>query len=245
MSINNREDANKYYQLINELVDEYIDKWKIRPSRLGKYLRPGSDRFNKFLMRNNLSEVKGAEVILKDIIEDRVHMEKDGVMTFESFHLFESDDFKIDSMKECLYKGIEKADIKMEKILADVFDTNLGSIDIVDADKHIFKIEDWEGEDKKVIIYSSDDDLLTIKENIMNHLYEDISKRKIELTDKISIDLNNLIDENDFEDYIDETFGLPGYFPNKKFLDIITDLLTDYKYFKEFTDSDIYHIWIS
>ena len=58
-------------------------------------------------------------------------------------------------------------------------------------------------------------------------------------------DIQNLIDENDFEDYIDETFGLPGYFPNKKFLDVVTDLLTDYKYFKEFTDSDIYHIWIS
>jgi len=54
MSINNREDANKYYQIINELVDEYIDKWKIRPKNLKKYLRPGSDRFNKFLLRHSL-----------------------------------------------------------------------------------------------------------------------------------------------------------------------------------------------
>ena len=38
MSINNREDANKYYQIMNELVDEYIDKWKIRPAKLKKYL---------------------------------------------------------------------------------------------------------------------------------------------------------------------------------------------------------------
>ena len=37
MSINNREDANKYYQIMNELVDEYIDKWKIRPAKLKKY----------------------------------------------------------------------------------------------------------------------------------------------------------------------------------------------------------------
>ena len=69
MSINNREDANKYYQMINELVDDYIDKWKIRPSSLKKYLQPGSERFNRFLERNKLKDVKGSEVILKDIIE--------------------------------------------------------------------------------------------------------------------------------------------------------------------------------
>ena len=38
MSINNREDANKYYQTINDLVDDYIDKWKIKPSNLKRYL---------------------------------------------------------------------------------------------------------------------------------------------------------------------------------------------------------------
>ena len=30
MSINNREDLNKYYNLINELVDNYVEKHKIR-----------------------------------------------------------------------------------------------------------------------------------------------------------------------------------------------------------------------
>lgn len=240
MSINNREDANKYYQLINELVDEYIDKWKIRPSRLGKYLRPGSDRFNKFLMRNNLSEVKGAEVILKDIIEDRVHMEKDGVMTFESFHLFESDDFKIDSMKECLYKGIEKADIKMEKILADVFDTNLGSIDIVDADKHIFKIEDWEGEDKKVIIYS-DEDLEVIKTNMVENLYEELRKKKVELSSKVSVDLSDLIKEDDFTGMMSDQLDKTDNFTNSLLNEIITDLLEfDFK-----QEESGYFIWIS
>lgn len=240
MSINTREDANKYYQLINELVDEYIDKWKIRPSRLGKYLRPGSDRFNKFLMRNNLSEVKGAEVILKDIIEDRVHMEKDGVMTFESFHLFESDDFKIDSMKECLYKGIEKADIKMEKILADVFDTNLGSIDIVDADKHIFKIEDWEGEDKKVIIYS-DEDLEVIKTNMVENLYEELRKKKVELSSKVSVDLGDLIREDDFTGMMSDQLDKTDNFTNSLLNEIITDLLEfDFK-----QEESGYFIWIS
>ena len=64
MSINNREDANRYYQMINDLVDEYTEKNKIRPSNLKRYLQPGSERFNKFLERNKLKDVKGAEIIL-------------------------------------------------------------------------------------------------------------------------------------------------------------------------------------
>lgn len=55
--INSREDANRYYQMINGLVDDYLDKWKIRPSNLKRYLQPGSERFNKFLERNKLKEV--------------------------------------------------------------------------------------------------------------------------------------------------------------------------------------------
>ena len=74
MSINNREDANKYYQQINELIDDYMDKWKIRPSNLKRYLQPGSERFNRFLKRNNFKEVNGIDRILSDVIEDRVNM---------------------------------------------------------------------------------------------------------------------------------------------------------------------------
>jgi len=48
MSINSREDANKYYQQINKLVDEYMESDKIRPSNLKRYLQPGSERFNNF-----------------------------------------------------------------------------------------------------------------------------------------------------------------------------------------------------
>ena len=57
MSINNREDANNYYKLINGLVDDYIDNHKIRPSKLSSYLKPGGQRFNKFLERNKLKDV--------------------------------------------------------------------------------------------------------------------------------------------------------------------------------------------
>jgi hypothetical protein len=234
MSITNREQANKYYTLINELVDNYIDKWKIRPSRLVSYLKPGSDRFNKFLMRNNLSEVKGADRILMDIIEDRASMEYDGVITFESFKLFESDIFKTASMKECLYRGIEKADLKMEKVIANYFDTSLGSIDVIDSDKHIFRLENWEGDNKNVIIYH-DSDLDIINSNIVEHLFNNLSDKEIELTEKIKISLDKLIDK--------ETFGekIRSFLTDEKIIETITDLLDGYKYENKSSD---YHIWI-
>jgi len=236
MSINSREDANRYYNLINGLVDNYIDKWKIRPSSLRRYLQPGSERFNKFLERNKLKDIKGAEVILKDVIDDRAHMESDGVITFESFKILESNEFKIHSMKQCLYKGIEKADIKMEKILADVFDTNLGSIDIVDSDKHTFKIEDWEGENIKAVIYSSEE-MDIIKYNMIEFLYDELSKKSVKITDSIDIDLDSIIDYESFSQKSESKFDMDFV------VKIVTECLGEDFQFKYETEN--HFIWIS
>lgn len=235
MSINNTEDANKYYQLINNLIDKYIVDNGIRPSKLRNYLKPGGDRFNKFLERNKLKDIKGSEIILKDILEDRDSMEKDGVITFESFKMFESEDFKIHSLQQCLYKGIEKADIKMEKELADYFDVNLGDIDIVDSDKHIFKVNDWKNDDWNVVIYSKEE-MDVILTNIADHLFEDLSKRKVELTKSISIELSDLIKEEAFEAKIMSimTIDLAK--------SLIGECLGDYKFEAE---SNNHFIWVS
>jgi len=236
MSINNREDANRYYQMINDLVDEYTEKNKIRPSNLKRYLQPGSERFNRFLDRNKLKDIKGASVILKDIIEDRESMEKDGVITFESFKMFESEEFKIHSLKQCLYKGIEKATQKMEKVLADHFDTNLGEIDIVDADKHIFKINDWNNQEIDVVIYSKEE-MNIILTNIVEHLYGELSKKKIELSKHISIELSDLIKEDAFTNKIENILT------EDMAKNLISDCLdNNFKFKSEFQD---YFIWIS
>ena len=235
MSINNTEDANKYYQLINNLIDKYIVDNGIRPSKLRNYLKPGGDRFNKFLERNKLKDIKGSEIILKDILEDRDSMEKDGVITFESFKMFESEDFKIHSLQQCLYKGIEKADIKMEKELADYFDINLGDIDIVDSDKHIFKINDWKNDDWNVVIYSKEE-MDVILTNIADHLFEDLSKRKVELTKSISIELSDLIKEEAFEAKI---MSIMTRDLSKR---LIGECFGDYKFESE---SNNHFIWIS
>jgi hypothetical protein len=237
MSINNREEANKYYQIVNELIDDYIDKWKIRPSNLERYLKPGSERFNRFLIRNNLSEISGINKVLLDVIEDRVSEEKDGVMVFENFKYFESSEFKIESMKQCLYKGIEKSDINMEKALADYFDTNLGDIDILDSYKRIFKISDLGYSlanrfDINVVIYSNED-LDLIKDNIFEHLYEELSNKEVEITGDIKINLNKIIDKEKFKIQFNDIFS------EKKTIDVISNLLSA-EYSGEITE---YHIW--
>lgn len=236
MSITNSEEANQYYKLVNQLVDEYVEGHKIRPSKLSAYLKPGGQRFNKFLERNKLKDIVGADRILRDVIEDREHMEKDGVITFESFKLYESTEWKISNLRECIYKGIDRADIKMEKILADYFDINLGAIDIVDSDKHKFSIEDWKNDDWKIVIYSKEE-LEVIKENIIEYLFDEVCQKEIDLTDDIKLKLRYLIDEDKFIDKTKEILE------EQKVCKIVTQCLGEDWYFESATKG--YYIWVS
>jgi len=244
MSIESREDANKYYQLVNELVDEYMSKGKIRPSNLKRYLEPGSERFKKFLIRNKLNEITGIDRVLSDVIEDRANMESDGVLTFESFKFFESDEFKISSMRQCLYKGIEKADLSMEKALADVFDTNLGSIDVVDSDKHSFYIED---EMLDVVCFSLED-MKIIENNVVEYLYSELKKKEIDLIDiaqggNLSINLGDFISSNDAVfNAFDET--IRKKLDDGELIAIIENLLSqEYNGSAEMKSERGYYIW--
>ena len=233
MSINNREDANRYYQQINKLVDEYMESGKIRPSNLKRYLQPGSERFNKFLSRNNYKEIAGIDQVLADVIEDRVNMERDGVLTFENFKFFESDEFKVSSIRQCLYKGIGKADLNVEKVLADEFDTNLSSIDGVNSDRHLFKINDWNSKDVSVIIYSKED-LDIIYLNIVEYLYDEFQKKEIEIVPGIKISLKNMIDKSGFEK------GMNLYFDEDVYLNLVGSLL-EMEFHKQVGE---YYIWV-
>lgn len=236
MSISSREDANKYYQVVNSLVDEYIDKWKIKPTNLKKYLKAGSDKFEKFIERNGLKDVNGIKQVIKDVIEDRVHMETDGVLTFESFKVFESDEFKITSLIQCLYKGIGKTDIKTEKFLADHFDSNLSQIDIIDSDKHMFKIKNWENEDLLAIVYNKDE-FDIIKENIKEYLLDELLKKDVDLIVGVSVKLESLIDKEKFESEIESKLT------DKVITDLINDSLeSNYTKF-EFEKTDNYYLW--
>lgn len=234
MSINSREDLNKYYTLINELVDNYIEKHKIRPSRLINYLSPGSDRFNRFLSKNGLSEVLGSETILKDILHDRAGMEEDGVYTFESHKYFESTEFKISNMKECLYKGIEKSNLKSEKIIADYFDVNLGDIDIIDSEKHSYRVNDWHNDDWTVVIYS-EEDITVIQENLYDYIFDELCKSKVSLSSGLEISLEDLIVSDAYKSKIQKILS------DEKTLDLITSILgSEYKYLDVIKG---FHLW--
>ena len=250
MSINNREDANKYYKEINKLVDDYMESGKIKPSNLKNYMKPGSERSKKFLHRNNYKEVVGIDQVFSDVIEDRVNMERDGILKFENFKFFESDEFKISSLEQCLYKGIEKADRNMEKALANVFRMDLGSIENTDIEpylssvknidtyKHLFKIDDW-GKNIEAVIYTKEE-LDVIYLNVIEYLYEEIKKKEIELVPAIGVfagikvSLGNMIKEEDFN------ISMSLYFNNDVWLTLIGYLLKmDFK-----KELDNYFIWV-
>ena len=119
MSITSREDANKYYQVVNKLVDEYMDKWKIRPTNLKRYLKIGSDKFEKFIERNGLKDINGIKQVINDVINDRVHMEKDGVLTFERYKFFEIDEYK--SIQSKIKRYTEPKELELKQIINDDF----------------------------------------------------------------------------------------------------------------------------
>jgi hypothetical protein len=190
--IENREDLNFYYDKINNLIDDYIDKNKIKPSNLERYMKPYGDKFNKFIKRNKLDDVENVGTILIDVIRDRVAMEKDGVMQFESFN---NDTYSIKSFNDCLSIGIIKADINYEKVLSDYYDTNLSDINIINSDTHLFDVITWKNKKKRVIVYS-DEDMEIISNNIMEYL---INKKRVKLLDGLDIPLIEIIDSNDFK----------------------------------------------
>lgn len=163
-------------------------------------------------------------------------MESDGVITFENFKFFESDEFKISSLKECLYKGIEKATLDYEKSIADHFDTNLGDIDILDADKHSFKINDWHGEDINLIIYSKED-INLIKNNMIDFLFIELTKKSVEIVDGIKVNLSDMIKSTMFEEQMSQLFD-----KDELLIKTISKCLGDFKFKEEFNN---YFIWIS
>lgn len=200
--ITNSEEANKYYQIINQYIDEYTETHKIKPSNIGKYLK-NNQRLVKFVERKGLKDVKNINRVISDVIDDRIAMEKDLVKTFESFKLFESDEFKIINLRQCLYKGIEKTSIHHEKILADYFDVSLSHIDIIDSDKHIFKIESLNS-DIECVIYT-ENEVEIVRENMKEYCFEQVFNKSVKL-EGLSIELNvsikDFIDVEKFETHI-------------------------------------------
>lgn len=198
--INNREIANEYYQKVNQLVDEYITDWGIKPSSLKNYLNPDGKRFKQFLSRNGMNEISGADKILRDVIEDRCAMELDGVLTFESFNFRQDIDGNI---KFNLFKGIENSDLGHEKSISNYFDIDLSSVDIVDPSKHLFQIIDWDSNDLYVIVFDQED-IELIKFNLVEAVMNQTSSEEKELVPGVKMKFSDIIDEKKLKEKLDE-----------------------------------------
>ena len=197
--INNSEDANKYYNVVNQYIDEYVDKWKIKPTNLKNYLLGKKSRLINFLERKGLKDISNIDRVVLDVVEDRVSIYNDSVMTFESFKFFESEDFKVLDLKDCLYKGIEKATINHEKVIADFFDVSLSQISSISPEKHTFLINDV---DTPIVIYN-EEELATIKENIIEYSYQQMFNKSISLDlgrSKFDVKIGDFISESQFKE---------------------------------------------
>lgn len=166
--ISNRDEANSYYKQINKAVDDFLQNTKSRPSEIHKYLKYNG---KSFLKRLELNDIVGIENVLSDVLLHKKHLEEDKVMTFESFF----------STNE-RFVNVGSPSVDQEKILADLFNTSTGHIDLIDPLIHLFKINDF-GDNVYAFIFSKEE----IK-RIHNDLCESITK---DVCNKV-VDINQI-----------------------------------------------------
>lgn len=240
--IANTEENNKYYQMVNEFVDEYINKWKINPSNLRKYFG-NPERVNSFLKRYQIDDIEGIKKVFRDVLEDRESMEKDGVLKFESFINEDLGNIKLD-----------KSDISYEKVLADLYHTSVGHVDIVSSEEHKYKINDF-GSEVDIVIYS-EKDIEDFKNSSMPFILEQIKDKTIDLY-KVDLglssgkeikcglmfNLSDVVNEDSLKEYVSNKLT------KEKLLEMITHFINDYpilkerKEFKYKSEYKGYHIW--
>lgn len=213
MKIDNREQANFYYSKMHEVLKEYLQDWNINPINLRKYFKKGSSKYNNFLERSGLSEVKGIHRVFDDVLDDMASFKKEYIASYESFTL---NNESILSLKSALYLNLKEANLDMEKFLADYFDTNLSLVTGLSLTKHLYLVEDWDT-DKYIYIYDQDD-IDTITDNFMNYFYQFASKKDIDLVFNLSLNLKNLISFDDFSSKVEDSLT------EQKVIDIICSL---------------------
>ena len=185
--ITNREEANDYFKQINELVDEYIKKWRVKPTEIKTYFKKNID---SFLEKIGLSDVEGINRIIDDVLDHRVHMELDKVMKFESFNLLES------------LINIGNTTTQHEKILADYYNTGMGHVEVLDKDIHLYKVNDF-GEKVNSIIFSNEE-LETIYKKIEDNVLEDAKNKVFSITKVDGIEVSSLSIKFWLKDLINE-----------------------------------------
>lgn len=154
--ITNSEELNYYYNMVNTKLKKYSDM-NISQDKIAKYLKPGTSNFNRFISEDDdLKDVDGIEVVLRDIILDTYAAFKDGlfkqiakrsVKKFENF------------LTENIFEEKELTDDEIythEKALADIFRISISHIDCINKLMHVYKIFD-NGLVKYAVIYTKEE----------------------------------------------------------------------------------------
>lgn len=183
-NITNREEANFFYKKINEVIDEYIKNWKIKPTEIYHYFNRNMD---SFLEEIGLSDVNGIKKVVNDVLSHKKNMELDSVLTFESFNLKTSE-----------------STLEYEKILGDYYNVGLGHIDLVEPEINLFRVKDF-GKSKFVSCFNKADiELLTkeILENLLNSTNTKSISLGVEET-SVKFWLSEVLDIEKFKNIID------------------------------------------
>ena len=154
--ISNSEELNNYYKMVNNKLKKYSDM-NIPHDRIASYLKPGTINFTKFISEDDdLKDVDGIEIILKDIIQDTYAAFKDGlfrkvakssVVKFENY------------LTESIFEEKELTDKEIhahERALADIYKISISHIECVNKLIHIYEIID-NGQKIHAIIYNNDE----------------------------------------------------------------------------------------
>jgi len=235
--ISNREEANKYYKLVNNAINDFMGETKARPSEVHKYLTKNGV---KFLKRLELSDVEGIDSVLNDVLLHRRHMEDDKVITFESFSKLNESSINVGSPS-----------VEHEKILADVFNTSLGHIDVLDPQLHLFKISDF-GKDVYVIIFN-ESEISKIKEDLIIKIKDEVTSKVMNVSDvdgvsisPIKFWLSDILDESKVLEVINSKISSDMVFNFiKSSLFKSTSLNFDLGRFDNFKEYSGYFIWSS
>lgn len=188
--ITNTEEANIYYKKVNNLVDDYIKKWKVLPSEIKRFF---DKNLKSFLERNGLSDIGGIETVVRDVVNHRYHMELDKVLKFENFQINENS------------LNIGNVTINHEKILADFYNTSLGHVECLDDKIHLYNVNDF-GKKINVIIFS-EEELNKIYSNIENSILSNFKGKSVSIKEIDNIQINtpiklkfdNIIDMENFK----------------------------------------------
>lgn len=235
--ISNREEANKYYKLVNNAINDFMGETKARPSEVHKYLTKNGV---KFLKRLELSDVEGIDSVLNDVLLHRRHMEDDKVITFESFSKLNESSINVGSPS-----------VEHEKVLADIFNTSLGHIDVLDPQLHLFKISDF-GKDVYAIIFN-ESEISKIKKDLIIKIKDEVTSKVMNISDvdgvsisPIKFWLSDILDESKVLEVINSKISSDMVFNFiKSSLFKSTSLDFDLGRFDNFKEYSGYFIWFS